>query len=435
MDLRDERDGPGLTIQRGVRWIQNTGPPCGPPSSEATGDTWLGVHYPERSWLPLEYFIAKGEAVRDIYDELGIPRLINAVGSYTVFGGSRMPPEVLAAMQSAAHSFTPIREFQARVHERLAVLTRNEAAYITSGCAAGLYLAAAAAVSMHHGRPFRHLSQEEIARSEIVVYRAHRNPYDWGIRQLGVRLVEVGYPNLVEAPTVEDLEAAVSTTTVALFYTLTGWAAPGALPLPAVVAVARKHDLPIIVDAAAQLPPVENLWQLTAMGATAVVFSGGKDLRGPQATGLMVGRSPFIARVAEIGFPNYGIGRMLKVGREGMAGLWAAVERYVHLDHQARAEWCEAQVRYICEQLNGAAPGLVAEREFPNEAGEPLPRALLRHPGDSGWAARTSQALAAGNPRIAVLVSGDDGIYINPMTLEDDETELIVDRLRAVLST
>ncbi|WP_324668804.1 aminotransferase class V-fold PLP-dependent enzyme [Geochorda subterranea] len=370
--------------------------------------------------------------MRDIYADLGMPRLVNAAGTYTVFGGSRMPREVIEAMVSAASSFTRIQDFQARVHARIAELTRNEGAYVTCGCAAGLYLAAAAAVSLRFGKPFRWLKSEEVANSEVVVYRAHRNPYDWAVRQLGVRLVEVGYPNTIDPPTVDELEASITQRTVAIFYTMSGWTAPGALPLKAVIEVARRHRVPVVVDAAAQLPPVENLWSLTQAGADAAVFSGGKDLRGPQSTGLVLGRRQFVEAIAETGFPTYGIGRMLKVGREELAGLMAAVERYVKMDHAARLQWCERQVRLVIERVEAGGLGLQAIRTFPNEAGQPIPRALVRKPGALGWAAAVRDALLAGDPAIAVTLEGEDGVYINPMTLEEGEAELVVDRLLGV---
>jgi D-glucosaminate-6-phosphate ammonia-lyase len=366
-----------------------------------------------------------------IEEHLGVPPLINAAGTYTVLG-SRLPREVLEAMQSAAVTYLPMRELQQRVHRRLAELTRNEAAYVSCGCAASLYLAAAAATACHLQRPFRHLSMQQVQNSEIIMYRAHRNPYDWAIRQVGARLVEVDYPNMFDPSTADDLDAAIGSATVAIYYFIY-WARPGALPLSKVIEVAQRRGIPVIVDAAAQLPPVDNLWRLTSEGADAVLFSGGKDLRGPQASGLIVGKRQLLHAIEENGFPNHGLGRMLKVGPEQVAGIWAAVERYVAMDHAARKEWCEQVVAVMCQQLRDAAPRLILERSFPNEAGQPLPRVLVRKPGTETWGMRVRDALLRGTPAIAVYTAGDDGIYVNPMTIEGDEPAIITERLRNVL--
>lgn len=364
-----------------------------------------------------------------IYDDLNIQRVINAAGTLTAWGGSCLPPEVTRAMAEAAQCFASVRELQDKVQARLAELTHNPAAYVTCGCAAGLYLANAAAVCLHWGKAFQYVKAHELAGSKVLVYRAQRNPFDWAVRQLGVRLVEVGYPNEVELPRPEHLSAQIDQNTVAIFYTLSGWTARGVLPIDEVIAVGKQFGIPVIVDAAAQLPPAENLWKWTNMGASAVSFSGGKDLCGPQSSGLLVGQADFIAQVRDIGFPNLGIGRMVKVGRESMAGLLAAVERYLRLDHDARARWCEAQVQDGVQGLNGVH-GLVAERSFPNEAGQPIPRLTVKEPGDLNFSERLSQALMEGQPPVAVLGNGPDGIFINPMTMVEGDMAIVVDQIK-----
>ena len=139
------------------------------------------------------------------------------------------------------------------------------------------------------------------------------------------------------------------------------------------IGIAKARGAPVIVDAAAQLPPVENLWRFTRIGADVAIFSGGKDLRGPQSSGLILGRRELIAACALNGNPNHSIGRPMKVGKEEIAGLVAAVERYVTMDHTARARYCEETVAEWSAALN-ALPGVSARRDFPNEAGQPLPR-------------------------------------------------------------
>ncbi|BAS27854.1 aminotransferase class V-fold PLP-dependent enzyme [Limnochorda pilosa] len=370
----------------------------------------------------------------DLYTQLGLRPMINAAGTYTVLGGSRMPVEVLEAMNAAAGSFASIPEFQRRVHQRLAELTHNEAAFVVTGCAAGLYLSAATAAVQRLGLRPSELTPSRMAEAEVVVFRSHRNPYDWAVRQLGARLVEVGYPNEIQPVTESDFRAVFTDRTTAVLYTVSGWTAPGALPLRDVRRITLEYGVPLLVDAAAQLPPVENLWRFTREeGADAVIFSGGKDLRGPQASGLIVGRQGFVDLLAEVAFPAYGIGRMLKVGREEMAGLLSAVERYVSLDHAARKQWCEEQVELARRGL-ASLPGVTVERSYPNEAGQPLPRALVRWMGRPEMAKRVQEKLLAGDPTIAAHIDEKDGLFLNPMTLEEGEMSLIVDRVKAILA-
>lgn len=369
----------------------------------------------------------------DIYERLGVKKLINAAGTYTIVGGSRMSQETLDAMQSAAKNFVDIRELQEKVHKRLAEITNNEAAFVVTGAAAGLYTLAAACVALKLGRPFIYLSQEDINGCEIIVHRAHRNPYDWSLRQLGIKLVEIGYPNMIQPTSVRDLEEAVNGNTVAVFYTemKQGWTAEGALDLESTLAVAKKYNIPVVVDGAAQLPPVENLWKFNKMGAAATIFSGGKDLSGPQASGLITGQKKLLDIAKETGFPNYGIGRMLKVGREEMVGLLTAVEQYVSMDHQARKEWCEKQIELLKDAFKDYQDVKVV-RSYPNEAGQPIPQAVVRCASKDGNSSEIINKLRSGTPGIFAMPAGKNGIFVNPMTLKAGETEVIVERLKEV---
>lgn len=165
------------------------------------------------------------------------------------------------------------------------------------------------------GKSFNALSRTEIGAFEIIMFAAHRNPYDWSIRKIGVTLIEVGYPNTMHMATSDDLKAAITEKTAGIFFMLSnrgGWIAEGGLGFESTLAVAKEKGIPVIVDASAQVPPVENLWEITQKGATAVLYSGGKDLRCPQSSGLIVEKKDFLTAFTKINFLNYGIGRMLK---------------------------------------------------------------------------------------------------------------------------
>jgi len=371
----------------------------------------------------------------DFYEKLGISKIINAAGTYTVIGGSRMNEETLEAMRVAARYFVDIKELQKKVHTRLADITRNEAAYVTTGAAAASYLVVAAAVALKYGRPFIYTSHKDIEKAEVIIQRSHRNPYDWSIRQLGVNLVEIGYPNTIQPTSERDLENAINENTVAIFCVEMpngGWIAAGELEFNKTLQIAQASNIPVIVDAAAQLPPVENLWNFTSAGASAAIFSGGKDLRGPQASGLIVGKKFLLDKIVETGFPNYGIGRMLKVGREEICGLLAAVEHYVLMDHEARREKCEREVKKLINFFSGF-DRITVKRSFPNEAGQPLPQALITVETNIDRPSQViSEKLRSSCPSVAIAIYDNKSFFVNPMTLDDGELEIVIEKLKNV---
>ncbi len=366
-----------------------------------------------------------------IYEELGIRQVINASATLTRLGGSIMPPEVLAAMQDAARWFVDLDELQAKIGARLAELTRNEAAYVSSGAAAGITLAVAACAAGTERAAIDRLPDTTGLKNELIVFKSHRNGYDHAARMVGVKMVEIGDAQRTDPA---QLEAAFTPNTAAFIWFQGGMTGRADFPLADVIERCNTRGVPVIVDAAAQLPPVENLWRFTQMGAACAIFSGGKDLRGPQSSGLVVGRKWLIDAMRPHGNPNPGIGRPMKVGKEEMAGLLAAVQRYLALDHRARCERDERVVAVWCDAFNSLR-GVRARRSYPNEAGQPLPRCEVLLGAD---AALTREELVAallgGSPAISVAASPDPaGIYLNPMTLTDEETQLVAQRLTGLL--
>lgn len=353
------------------------------------------------------------------YQSLGIRPVINAFATVTKYGGSLMPPEVIAAMNEAAGAFVDLQQLQGAVGEVIAELTRNEAAYVTSGAAAGIVLAAAASVLYKQPDALKCFPNIAAFNHEAIIIRGQRNPYDYGIQQTGLKYSEIN-------GSAADLRAAISDRSACVFWFPRGEHREADLTLADVIAIADKRDIPVIVDAAAQLPPVENLWRFSEMGASLTLFSGGKDLRGPQSSGLMLGRRDFINSIRPISNPNHGLGRPFKVGKEEMMGALAAVERYLQLDHAVRERYCEETVGLFCAALN-PLPGVCAERAFPNEAGQPLPRCRVTiDPGALGKSADDLVAdFLSHEPAIAVAPDSDTSFYLNPMTLNPGE-ELIV---------
>jgi L-seryl-tRNA(Ser) seleniumtransferase len=372
------------------------------------------------------------------YDSLGVRRVVNASTTFTALGGSLMPPEVLDAMREAAGSFVDMEELHLAAGRGIAELTRNEAAYVTSGCAAALVLAVMGCRAGGDPRLIARLPEGAGLPAEVVVHAAHRIPYDPVLGLAGARVRQIG--NALQ--TFEwELEAALTADTAAVLYVAGRHLARGALPLPTVVRIARERGVPVLVDAAAQLPPVENLWHFTTgLGADLVAFSGGKALHGPQASGLLLGRADLVEAARRNGAPFQRPARPMKAGKEEIAGLYAAVRRYVGLDHDAVARGWEATLAYWAGELAGL-PGVAVERDPFNEAGQPVPR--LRVDVDPRAAAADAAAvldrLRGGDPAIAVLPAEDpvtgtvSGFWLGPDLLAGGEAEIVAAALRRLL--
>ncbi len=222
------------------------------------------------------------------YADLGVRPVINAAATLTRLGGSRMPPPVLEAMRAGADAFVDLVELQCRVGDRIADLTGNEACYVSSGAAAGMAICIAGCIAGSDPTVIGELPRTAEPRPEVIVHSAQRNAYDQAARQTGSHMVEIGVDPTTQRA---ELEAAFSPRTVCVLYFAGARFAPGALPLDEVVAVARERNVPVLVDAAAQIPPINNLWHFTRdIGADVAIFSGGKGLRGPQSAGLVLGR-------------------------------------------------------------------------------------------------------------------------------------------------
>ena len=360
------------------------------------------------------------------YADLGVRPVINASATLTRLGGSRMPPPVLEAMRTAADSFVDLTELQRRVGERIAELTRNEACYVSSGAAAGMAVAIAGLIAGNDIEAIHSLPQVSGAAPEVVVFRSQRNGYDQAARQTGARLVEVEHPDV--------FELALSQDTLCVLFFAGAHYADGALPLEDVIRLAHAHDIPVLVDAAAQIPPIANLWHFTCeMGADAVIVSGGKALRGPQSSGLVLGRRSIVDGCVANGAPNHSLGRPMKVGKEELLGVLAAVEWSLEQDEPALLAGYEAIVLHWLSGLAGL-PGVQVERGYPSEAGQPHSRAIVRlSPSSRFTRSQLVAALWDGTPRIAVGEVGTDAIALNPQTLEPHEAEVVESRLRELL--
>jgi L-seryl-tRNA(Ser) seleniumtransferase len=378
--------------------------------------------------------------MNEVYAHLGVTPIINAAGTLTRFGGSTMPPEVMAALVAAGRSFVDMEELHLAAGRRIAALIGVEAAHVCAGAAAGITLMAAACMSGTARAMISQLPQTAGMKHRFVVQGAHRNPFDQAVRLAGGEFVEI-------AATWEALEEALrggADSVAAVYYTCAWFCTGSALRLGRVAALAHAAGVPVIVDAAAELPPVHNLTRHIAEGADLVVFSGGKVLRGPQASGLILGRADLVEACRLNDNPFMGVGRPMKAGKEEIVALVAAVERYLATDHAAEmADW-ERRVTHVVEAVSGL-PDVRAWRQLPHGDGQLIPHAAIawdEQVVEVGYEEAVRQLLG-GRPRVAVqLISpqryGFGGyqtyeVRVHPHTLADGEEIIVAARLREVL--
>lgn len=375
----------------------------------------------------------------DIYEELGVKKIINAAGTYTIVGASRMSDKTLHDLNEAAHYNVMIQDLQKAVHKKVAELTHNEAAYLCNSCCVALYLSAAACVSRKYGKYLNDIPKEDIIKCNVVVPGGHLNPYARSIRQMGLDTKVVGPEHMRDAMTEDELVAGIDENTVAIYFITTtddGYLGENCINLKDAIRIAHEHGLPIIVDAAAHTPPVSNLWHFSRdMGADIVCFSGGKDIRGPQASGLIVGKKEYLDIIEGIGFPIYSVGRMMKIGREEIIALYSAIKQYVEYDEQARIAWTERIVEKFNKDV-AKTKYFHGERRWPNQAGQHLARIYLKIEHGCPISVDELQQRFKDYEPYGILAFGDsNGLFINPQMLEEWELDYIADAVNAIDSS
>ena len=364
--------------------------------------------------------------------KLPTENLINAAGTLTSLGGCRTRPEVMDAMAKVAGQFVPLAGLHALAGEHLAKILGVEAAMVTPGAAAGLTLATAACLV---GDDPKLASQLPLppTKHKVIIQCCHRNPFERAISLAGASLLQIG--DAIHTRRF-DLESALDDSVGAVVFFLQGEILDASLSLSETLDIAHRYAIPVIVDAAAELPPKENLWVLAQMGADLVIFSGSKDLRGPQTSGLMVGRADLIHQaMAQTAPYEHVIGRPLKTGKEIVAGMVKAVEMYLEEDEPARFSMWKEIALYLAGQLN-AMDTLSARIFTPSQPSiQPacIPRvALSFDPGSEQSPVKWKDALWQGKPSIAVEAVRDE-IWLNPHTLTMEEAEIILQRIRSII--
>ncbi len=369
---------------------------------------------------------AAASSAKSVYEAIGVKHVINATGTMTTLGGSLMPPEVVAAWVEASKHFVDLFELHNQVGERIARLVGVEAALVTTGAAGAMLLGSAAVVTRGDRERIKRLPDTSGMKNEVLMQKAHHTCYDNQLTNVGVKLIEV--------ESRADVQRAINPRTALMFF-LNLAETDGSLRLAEWIELARQHQLPVLLDAAADVPPVQRLSQYNRMGCDLVAFSGGKALLGPNDTGLLLGRKDLIEAAKLNTNPYCGtIGRMMKVSKEDMIALLAAVERYVRTDH--KAEWAEWERRLdVVEQALRNVPTLRCDRMVPPIANS-VPHLLL------SWDERRleltreqlTRQLADGDPPIRigrVRGTGAAGVLISVFMLQKGEEQLLANRLRA----
>jgi L-seryl-tRNA(Ser) seleniumtransferase len=371
---------------------------------------------------------AAGNAGRDYFRELGVRPFINAAGTYTAMTASLMAPEAMEAINYASKHYVMLDELHDRVGERIAALVRAEAAMVTSGAASALTLGTAAVLTGLDRQKIGLLPNLSdpagMMKSDVIIQKAHRFGYERAVRNCGVRLVEV--------ETRADLERAVNDrTAMMLFYNNNN--KEGQIRDEEFVELGRKHAIPTLNDAAADVPPVENLWKYTAMGFDLVAFSGGKGIRGPQSAGLLLGKKPLIMAARQNGSPNgNAIGRGMKVNKEELVGMLAALQRFVEMDHAREGREFERRAEEIKKSVD-AVPGMTAEIFVPEVANHvPHVRVSWNRSTNTLEPAAVVRALQAGEPSIVIRSEGEM-LVIGVWMLQPGEDRIVARRMRQVL--
>jgi L-seryl-tRNA(Ser) seleniumtransferase len=379
-----------------------------------------------------------GNAGLDYYGKLGVTKIINAAGTYTILTAAVMPPKVQEAVALAAKHPVRLLELQQKAGEYLARTLHCEAAMVTAGASSALTLGTAACIGVMNGSAPQAVPIEVVRmkKNEVLIQKAHRYGYDHAVSNCGTRFVEV--------ESLDDYKRAFTDRTVmTLFFNA---AEGGEISREDWVRVAHQHDVPCFNDAAADIPPISNLWNYSQMGFDLVTFSGGKGIRGPQNAGLLLGRKDLIAAAAATNNPfDEGVGRGMKVAKEQIVGMVAAVDWLLEQsDETLQAEY-HARVDRICKELK-LLPTIATKVVVPPAANH-VPHLLIRYDQHrlSISPLDVARKLREGNPSIelnpstghregsAGLPSDEHTIVVGVWMLEPGEDAIVGERLRDAL--
>ncbi|WP_111308327.1 aminotransferase class V-fold PLP-dependent enzyme [Confluentibacter sediminis] len=370
----------------------------------------------------------------DYFEELGVKRVINAAATMTFLSGSLMLPEVLEAINSTAHDFADMYELQDKVGVKIAEMLECEAAMVTSGAACALVLGTAAAITGMDAEKRKQIPNLPGPRPEVIMQKNHRYVFDQAITTTGAKIIEV--------ENVPEMEAAINENTVmALFFNAaeSWYGIEDSITHEQFIAISKKHSIPTFIDAAADVPPVENLFKYQKMGFDLVTFSGGKMIRGPQSSGLLFGKKALID-AAKLNYSPHEapIGRPMKVNKEEIFGMYAALKAYLAKDHEEEwGMWLKRtqQISMVLEKVPGVKTAVYI----------PTGRANVFPTVDVFWDKEKSSLTADtiynqlknGTPSIVCSKTernGDKIINIGVVLLKTEQVKIVAHRLKEILT-
>ena len=370
-----------------------------------------------------------------IYQRLGLRPIINARGTHTRLGGTLIRPEVLEAMREAAAAYVVLDELQDKASEVIAQATGAEAGLVVGGAEAGLLIGTAAIMAGTDPARIAQLPVTDGMKNEAIMYRAHRNGYDHGVRAAGARIIDVGYGG---SALPYQLQAAINERTALVVYLTSPWASHGALSLKKTCEIAHQANVPVLVDAAAMLPPANNLKRFIAEGADLVTFSGGKGLMGPQSSGILAGRADLIRAARLNGSPYHSVGRAAKAAKEDIVGLIVALQMYMQRDHDADIAMWRGQAEWMLARLSDF-PGVTSS--YLHDGREhPVPRVELLFAPECGIDAHELVlALEEHDPRVFLFEptgpsAKPNSIVINTQTMQPGEERIVVEALQEAIA-
>ena len=372
--------------------------------------------------------LTRGEALAE---DFGIVPIINAGGPNTRHSGSRPRPEALKAMEEMAEVFVRLDELIISAGKRIARSAGVEAATITSGASGGLVLQAAAAITRGDPEIIARLPDTEGIPHELVIQKCHRFVYDRLYLTPGARFAETGS---ADGCTVDELESAINENTAGVIHLESPFKNRGCVPFETLVEIAHSHDLPVLVDAASMLPPRANLTRFTDAGADLVSFSGGKGIRGPQSSGMLLGKPEWVEYARLNNAPYPGIARAMKVSKEEIAGLVAALDAFLEIDEDRETREYRKQMESVVDQV-AEIPGVHAEVVHNYDHYIPHAVVTLTDRWRGPQATEIAERLIAGSPRVYVAAGfgGGNTIWVDPLNIQDGELTIVADRLREEL--
>jgi uncharacterized pyridoxal phosphate-dependent enzyme len=362
------------------------------------------------------------------YEELGVTTMINCQGTMTELGGSLPHPELEAVMTMAGRHFVSIPDLEVAAGRRIASMLKlpdGYSALVTSGAAAAIQSGLAGILTGGNRALIQQLPDVTGMKSEVIIQKSHRNPFDHQLRSTGVKLIEV--------ESVEDLRAAVNDRTAMMHFSNFANAA-GQIKVDEWVKLAKQYNVPCMNDAAADTPPVSHLWDYTRMGYDLVTFSGGKAIRGPQCAGLLIGREEMVANALLNNSPHEDtIGRSQKVGKEEIVGMVKALELFLAEEHDALAKEWQARLELISGDIR-KIPGVSTEFFVPDIANH-VPHMRIN------WDSRISltpeeaaKLLRSSKPSIVISDGeGRPGLSMNSFMLQPGENKIVAAQLSRIL--